>query len=290
MLSQELPDRITLMPTCSINIKPDGVTAKLAIQVLQHLEKSFSVAAFRLDNSCTAQERSYPAGNIQTFLMLTGRRDLQPFSNERPTTTKPWMKGKSTFVLKNNSFFRTQRFEFFLGSWRTSSRLLPLPGDTHDWPALIDTRADASSTGPDGLSALSQIAAANGSPTWGRPSGRDSGRTSGAIPPDDAPTGPQSSASSGPGDQTAFSGSGLLPRLYLPLASSGLRSFGSGLKPRISSPAFAPPVPAGGWQSLRRSKHRGFSRPEPTTVLLMLYRGSRGRYSCLQYSTRLIKL
>lgn len=76
MRSQEFPDHITPMPTCTINVQPDGVAAKPAIKVLQYLEETLSVATFGLDHSCTAQKRSYPSRNIQTFLMLAGRRDL----------------------------------------------------------------------------------------------------------------------------------------------------------------------------------------------------------------------
>jgi hypothetical protein len=183
MLSEELPDRITSMPTCSINIKPDGVTAKPAIEVLQHLEETLSVAAFRLDYPGTTQKRSNPTGNIQPLLMLAGCRNLQPLSDERPPSAQPRMAGKTAFVLENNGFFRTQRFEFFLGSWRISSHRLPLPGDKHGRPALTDTRVDASSTGPDGPSVLSRTVAVNGSPRWGHPIGHGLIRTSVETPP-----------------------------------------------------------------------------------------------------------
>jgi len=281
MLFQELPDRITPMPTCSINIQPYRVATKFRTQVLQNLEEALSVATFSLDYSCATQKRRHPAGNIQSLLMLTGRRNPQPFPDERPTTAKPRMKRKAAFVLKNNGFLRTQRFEFFLGSWRTSSRLLPLPGDIHDWPALTDTQVDASNTGPDGLSALSRTAAVNGPPGWDHPTGHDSNQTSGAIPPDGVPIGLRSSASYGPDAPSAFSGSGRLPHPCLLLASSGLCSSGSGQGPQKSSQDVGPPKPKGGWRSLRQSKLQGFSRPEPTAVLLKLYQGSRGRYSYL---------
>jgi hypothetical protein len=164
MLSEELPDRITSMPTCTINVQPNGVAAKSAIKVLHHLEESLSIATFGLDHSCTAQKRCYPSRNIQALLMLAGRRNLQPLSDKRPAAAKARMQGKATFVLKNNGFFRTQRFEFFLGSWQTSLRLRPLLGDRHDWLALADTQVDASNTELDGLSALYRTGAVNESP------------------------------------------------------------------------------------------------------------------------------
>ncbi len=269
------------MPTCSVNIQPNSIATKPAIQVLQHLEEGLSVATFRLDHPCAPQKRRYPAGNIQVFLMLTCCRDIQPLSNERPTTTKPRMEGKTAFVLKNNRFPRTQRFEFFFGSWRTSSRLLPLPGDTHDWPALTDTRVDASNTGLDGLSTLFRTVAVSESPRWGHPTGHGSNRTSGAIPPDDVPIELRSSASCVPDVPAAFSGSGRLPHPCLPLVSSGLCSSGSGPEPQKSSQGVDPPRPKEEWRSLRRPKRLGFSRPEPRAVLSKLYQGSTGRYSCL---------
>jgi hypothetical protein len=281
MLSQKLPYRITSMPTCSINIQPDSVAAKLAIKVLQYLEEALAVASFRLDHSCTTKKRSHPAGNIQAFLMLAGCRNLQPLSQKRPSAAKPWMKGKTAFVLKNNGFFRTQRFEFFLGSWRISSRLLPLPEDKHGWPALTDTQVDASNTGLGGLSALHQIAAVNELPRWGRPSGHGSIQTSGAIPPDDAPTGLQFLASCGLDGPTAFSGSRLLLRPCLPPESSDLHSCGSVPKPLRSNPAAVPPEPKGGWLSLCQSRLRVLSRRRPAIALWMSYLSLRGRFSCL---------
>ena len=281
MHSQKLSYRFPLMPIGSVNIQPDCVATKAAIKVLQHFEEALSVAPFRLDHSSTAQKRSHPAGNIQAFLMLAGRRNSQPLSDERPTTTKPRMEGKAAFVLKNNGFFRTQRFEFFLGSWQTSSRLLPLPEDKHDWPASIGTRADASNTGPDELLALSRTAAVNELPGWGRPIEHGSIRTSGAIPQDAVLAGLQSSGSSGQGDPAAFSGSGHLPHPCLLPASSGLCSSGSDREPQKSSQDVVPQEPTRGWRSSSQSKRQGLSRPGPTTALLMPYQGSKGRYSCL---------
>jgi hypothetical protein len=186
MCFQELPDWIAPMPTSSVNIQPDGVATKLAIKVPQQFEKALSVATFRLDHPGTTQKRSHPAGNIQTFLMLAGCRNFQSFSDKRPDAPKPRVQSKTAFVLKNYGFFRTQRFEFFLGSWRIFSRLLPLPGDKRDLHVLTDTQVDASSIGPDGLSALSRTGAVNGLPKWGHPIEHDLSRTSGAIPPVEA--------------------------------------------------------------------------------------------------------
>lgn len=89
MLSEVLPDRITPMPTSSVNIQPDSVATKLAIKVPQGFEKAFSVATFRLDHPGTTQKRSHPAGNIQTFLMLAGCRNFQSLSDKRPDAPKP---------------------------------------------------------------------------------------------------------------------------------------------------------------------------------------------------------
>jgi hypothetical protein len=287
MLFQKLTDHVTLMPTCTVNIQPNGVAAEPTIQVLQHLEKTLSITTFRLDHSSTAQKRSHPAGNIQTFLVLAGCRNLHPFANERPTTAEPWMQGKTAFVLKNNGFFRPQRFEFFLGSWRTSSRPRPLLGDRHGWLASADTRADASNTGPAGLSALSRTAAVYGSPKWGRPIVRGSIRTSGVIPPDGAQVVLRSSASYGLDGQTAFWGPRLRPHPYLPPASSGLHSSASGPEPLRSSPAVALPIPKGGWLSLCQSKLLVPSRPRPAIAFWLPFLNLRGRFSCPQYNTKL---
>ena len=281
MLSKEHPDRITPMPTCSVNIKPDGVTAKPAIEVLQHLEKTLSVAAFGLDHSCAAQKRSHPSRNIQTLLMLAGGRNLKPLSDKRPPSAKPRMQGKAAFVLKNNGFFRTQRFEFFLGSWQTSLHPRPLLGDKHGWLASTDTRVDASSTGPDGPSVLSRTGAVNESPKWGHPIGHGLIRTSVETPPGAALAELRPSASSELDGPTAFLGPGLLRRPCLPLASSGLHSSGSGPELLKSTLAVAPPVSKVGWRSLCRSRLPELSRRGLAAALLMPSSGSKRRYSCL---------
>ena len=281
MLFEKLTDRITSMPTCSINIQPNSIAAKLAIKVLHHLEESLSVATFGLDHPRTTQKRSHPSRNIQALLMLAGRRNLQPLSDKRPAAAKPRMQGKTAFVLKNNGFFRPQRFEFFLVPSRIASHLRLLPGDTHDWPALTGTQVDASSTEPDEPSALLQSDAVNGLPTSGRPIGRGSNRTSEAIPPDGVPTEPQFSASSWPVVRAVFSGLGLRPRPYSQPVSSGSRSSGSGPEPRISNLAAALPAQGAAWRSLYRPRRPELSRLRPITSLLMLYEGSRRRYSCL---------
>jgi len=286
MLSEELPDRITPMPTCAINIKPDGVTAKPAIEVLQHLEETLSVAAFRLDHPSTTQKRSNPAGNIQPFLMLAGCWNLQPLSDERPPSAQPRMAGKAAFVLKNDGFFRTQRFEFFLGPWRISSHRLLLPGDIHGRHALTDTRVDASSTGLDGPSALSRTVAVNGSPRWGHPIGHDLIRTSVETPPGEVLTELRPSVSSELDGLAAFSGPGLLHRPYLPPSSSGLHSSGSGPELPRSTPDVVPPVSKGGWLSLCRSRLLAPSRRGPATVLWTPFRSLLGKFSCPQSSTK----
>jgi len=289
MLFQEFPDHITPMPTCTINIQPDSIAAKMAIKVLQYLEESLPVATFGMDCSCTAQKRSYPSRNIQTLLMLAGRRNLQPFSDKRPTAAKPRMQGKSAFVLENNGFFRTQRFEFFLGSWQTSSRPRPLLGDRHDWLASNDTQADASNTELDGLSALPRTDALNGSPVWDRPIGHGSIRTSGAIPPGDVPAALQFSASCVLDDPAVFSESGHLRRSFPLPVSSGLHSSGSDPEPLRSNPVAVPPLPTGGWRSLCRPKLQAPSRPGLAIALWMPFLRLKGRFSCPQYNIHRIK-
>jgi len=196
MFSEELPDRITFMPTCSINVQPNRIAAKSAIKVLHYLEESLSVATVSLDHSCTAQKRSDPSRNIQALLMLAGRRNLQPLSDKRPAAAKPRMQGKTAFVLKNNGFFRPQRFEFFLGSSRIASRPRLLPEDRYGWPASADTQVDASNTALDGPSVLSRTGAVNESPKWGHPIGHGLNRTSAVILPNGVPAGLRFSASS----------------------------------------------------------------------------------------------
>ncbi len=286
MLSEELPNWITLMPTRPINIQPESIATKLAIKVPQHFEKPFSVAAFRLDDPGTTQKRSHPAGNIQTLLMLTGCRHFQPFSDERPAASKPRVQSKTAFVLKNHGFFRTQRFEFFLGSWRISSRLLPLPGDKRDLHVLTDTQVDAASIGPAGLSALSRTGAVNGSLKWGHPTEHDLSRTSGAIPPSEALTELRSLESSELDGLTAFSEQGLRLRPYLPPASSGLRSSGFGRGLLRSTPVVALPLLRGGWLSLCQSRLLAPSLRVPVIALWTPLRGFRGKFSCPQLNTK----
>jgi len=196
------------------------------------------------------------------------------------------MLSKAAFVLKNNGFFRTQRFEFFLGPSRISSHPLTLLGDRHDWLASAYTQVDASSTGPDGPSALSRNDAVNGSLKWGHPTGHDSNRTSEATPPSEVLIKLRPSASFELDGLAAFSGPGLRRRPCLPHASSGLHSSGSGPEPLRSTPDVAPQVPRGGWLSLCRSRRLAPSLRGPAIALWIPFLSLRGRFSCPQNSIK----
>lgn len=284
MFFQKLSDRIPFMPSCSVNIQPDRVAAKSTIQVLQYLEKPLAVTSFRLDHPCATEKRSYPPGNIQTFLMLTGCHNLQPFTNERPTPAQPGMQGEAAFILENNGFLRPQRAEFFLNPSQTSLRPQPLPGDRCDPLASAETQDDASSTAPGELSTLPQTAAGDESPMWGRPTEPGSIRTSGAIPPDGAPPELQSHASIGLDDPAFFLKLRLPPHPYLPPGSNDLYSSGSARESLISTPVADLPIPKEGSRSLFQPKPRVFSWPRLTVAPWKLLLNVREVFSCPHYN------
>ena len=52
--------RFSLVPTRSIDIKPDGITLQPSIEMAQHLEESFPITFARLNHTVATQQRGHP--------------------------------------------------------------------------------------------------------------------------------------------------------------------------------------------------------------------------------------
>ena len=290
MLLKKFLYRFALMPTCTVNIQPDGISPQPLVKMSQNLEESISVTSLCLNHTHTTQKWGYPSRNIQTLLMLAGGRNLQPLSNASPYPPQTRMKGKTTFILKNNGFFLSQRFKFFLKPCKIALHLQPLLAYTHDWHALTYTPTGASSSGLDELSALHQTAVASGSSGWGHPSERDLTQTSAGTDPNVFLPTLQFWDLAAQGVLASVWALWPLSRPYLLLASNGLSSYGSDLKHRKSNWAAVLQEPEEGLLSSDRPKLRGFLLLMILIVLCLFCVGLCLEFSYPQYSIIHLKM
>lgn len=230
---------LALMPTSSIHIKPDRICPQASIHMAQDFQKPVSVAPVCSDHAMSTRKRCHPARNIDTMLMLAGRRNAKTLPFFGPNPPQPRMQAESGLILEDHGLPRTQILKFFLTPGETAWRPPLWLGGTYNRCVSSDTRADASSSELAEPSASSQIASSSGRPESARPNSPALVQTPGVIAPDlfrlaeisevlngtDVPAGP------------CFSG----PRVpeCLPPGPNGLGSC-------VSSPGLRPSTPVSG--------------------------------------------
>jgi hypothetical protein len=160
---------LTLMPSGSVHIKPDGIASESTIKILQTGDKSLSISSRPSDHPSPTQQRSYPSKQIQSLAMLARGRNAQPPPSSRPPHSQPRMKRKSRFILKNYRFLRSQPPKFFLRPGEIAWPLHSSLEDTYIPPASVDTPIGASKTELGELSKLSQTDASDEPPKWDHP-------------------------------------------------------------------------------------------------------------------------
>jgi hypothetical protein len=186
--SQEDSNLFAFMPPRAIDIQPDLKPLKPTIELPETIEKSIPVALRACQHSHPAQQRCNPPEDVQPFLMLTGCEHPQSAANFAPPSAKTRMKGKASFILKNNSLFRGQQLEFFLRSGEISSHPRSAPADTCIRIFSSGSPIGASTTGLGVLSSEFQIDSSSGQPRSDHPSGRGSDQNPQAIFPIVPPT------------------------------------------------------------------------------------------------------
>lgn len=232
-------DRFSFMPASSIYIEPDRITFQPLVKVCENINKAFTIPSLGLNHSKSAQEWGYPSGDIEPLLVLTGRRNPQPPSTLSPSSAQPWMQGKSSFILKNDSLRRCQCLKFFLKPFEIFWRLLSSPANMCSWRASDDTLTGASSSELAVPSALFQTVAVGVLPEWDHPIEPDLIQTPVETGPSDSPILPKALRSIELVVQTLACPLAH-PRLrYLLLEPIGSSSCASSPKPRKSIPGVA---------------------------------------------------
>ena len=160
---------LSLMPSGSVHIKPDGISSEPAIKIFETGYKSPSISSRPSDHPSPTQQGSNPSKHIQSLTMLARGRNAQTLSSSRPPHSQPRVKRKSRLVLKNDRFLRSQPPEFFLRSDEIAWPLHSCLEDTYIPPASVDTPIGASKTELGELSRLSQTDASDGPPRWDHP-------------------------------------------------------------------------------------------------------------------------
>jgi hypothetical protein len=235
---------LSLMPSGSVHIKPDGIASESAIKILQTGNKSPSISSRPSDHPSPTQQGSHPSKQIESLAMLARGRNPQPSTSSRPPHTQPRMKRKSRLAPKDDRFLRSQPPEFFLRPDEIAWPLHSCLEDTYIPPASADTPIGASKTELDELSSLSQTDASDGPPRWDHPIELAVTQIPKEASPNLSPVAAELLGLSGPDAQAAS-------RVPRPLtldrslgASRGLSSDASSLTRRRSTPDADPPVSA----------------------------------------------
>jgi hypothetical protein len=270
MSSYEQINFLSLMPSGSVHIKPNGIPSESAIKILQASNKSPSISSRPSDHPSPTQQRSDPSKHIQSLAMLARGRNAQPLPSPRPSHTQPRMKRKSRFVLKNDRFLRSQPPEFFLTPDETAWPLHSCLEDTYIPHASVDTPIDASKTELGEPSRLSQTDASDGPPRWDHPIELAVTQIQKEASPNLSPIAAELLGLSGPDAQAAS-------RVPRPLAldrslgaSRDLSSDASTLARRRSTPDADPPVSAIEPKSLSPCGLPGLDVPWPVNALCLL--------------------
>lgn len=253
-------DFLSRVPLGSVHIQPDRIPLEAPTETPQ---EPFSVSSRQPHQAPWTQQRGHPAQHIEPLAMLTGGGNPKPLALLGPPHSQTGMQGETGFVLKNNGLLRTQRPELFLTPCGTFSLLRPSPEDTNNWPASGDTPVDASSTEPDGPSALSQTDASGEPPAWDHPSGLDLAPTPKATSLSALPTPHEAPVSNAKGVQALASASRTPLLRRSPCESRRSGFVASDPKPPRSTLAAALPIPAAERQSSFQCRPRGLSQPGP---------------------------
>jgi hypothetical protein len=159
----------SLVPASSIYIEPDRITFQPFVNVRENVNKAIAVPSLSLDHPKSAQQWSYPSGDIEPLLVLAGRGNPQPLSTLSPSPTQTWVQRKPCFILKNYGLGRSQGFKFFLKPSEIFWRPLSSPASMCSWHASGGTLTGASSSALAVPSALSQTVAVDVLPEWDHP-------------------------------------------------------------------------------------------------------------------------
>ena len=149
-------DVFAFMPTCAVHIKPDLVSSQSPVKIAQTQKKSFSIPLGMPNQPRFSQERRDPNKDIQPRLMLTRGQNTKPPAAFGPAHAQTRMERKARLIFKHDRLLRPQIFEFFLKPEKISWPLQNGLEDRHNCYTSDDTPSDASTSGLDGLSALSQ--------------------------------------------------------------------------------------------------------------------------------------
>jgi len=250
------------MPAGSVHIKPDGISFKPSVEMLEDFEESVPISPLRLDHPIPAQQGGYPARNVQTVLMLTGGSDTKTPSSLSPPPTQSRVQAKTSLVLEDHCLSRPQRLKFFLKPSGTCGPLGSLLAGKSSLPASDDIPGDASTSEPALLLRLSRSVVLSGPPQWGHPTGRDSAQTLEATSPNGSLALSEPLALSGWVCQASAWALKPLSPLGSPHGSTGSNSSVSSPRPRLPSQGADPPGSAAKPLSLGRPRLQGLPRPQ----------------------------
>ena len=169
MFSEEKVDWFALMPAGSIDIKPDRIPPKSAIEMSQNLHESLPVSSICTNHPEAPQEWCHPPRQIKTLLVLARGRDAKRMSSLNPPPSQSGMQAEPRFILKNHRLPRPQILKFFLTLGEIALPLVPGLEDRNNWLVLADIPIDASISESAAPSSSAHIVALSARPAWDRP-------------------------------------------------------------------------------------------------------------------------
>ena len=254
----ESSNLLPFVPFCAVHIKPDLITSKPTIEMLETIKEPFSVSLRTSQDSASPQKGCNPTKEIQPVAMLACRRDSQPLAHLAPSYPKTGMQGEARFILENNRLFSFQGPKFFLTSGETFWH--PRSGLAGSYALLASsgTPVDASITEPGVPSDGFQIDSSSGPPRLGHPNGLDLCQTPQETSPDALPIHGEPSLSFELVARVSLQALGMPSLAHLPCASTSSSSGALNQALRLSIPDADPPMSAEEPQSLSQQGLPGF--------------------------------
>lgn len=252
MCPDEIPNFFPFVPLGAINIQPDRIVPKPAIQLAEASKEAFSVALGTPQHPHPTQQGGNPAKNIQPVMMLTGSRNPQPSANLTPSSAQTRMQCKTGLIFKDNGFFSPQSPQFFLTCDETFGLPRSAPADTYIRPSSSDNPVGASMIALAAPSDGFQIDFSDGPPRSDRPSERDLDQTLQATSLNVLPVSDKLAGSTEPVARVSLQVSGIPGLSHLPCASTDSSFDVSNQALRRPIPDVDPPMSTEEPQSLFR--------------------------------------
>jgi hypothetical protein len=145
--AQEPAHRLAFVPAGAVDVYGDAVAPQTPIQMAEHFEEALTVTLFGADHAVAAEQRCYPAREVEACAVLARGGDTQALPALGPAEAQTWMHGEAGFVLEHHGLVGLKTAQFFLAPAGNAGHLHGGPADRHGWRASCGSRVGASRSG-----------------------------------------------------------------------------------------------------------------------------------------------